>query len=340
MAVRALSGSDSALREALPTFCNEKWFIKSFCKGIPLPDSLRTSIMDYIEEQEKKDYSEPLNLARVPEQIRKDLWAHVKTLNLYDCMNVLCSVPSLRRKFFKSFERDIGGVVHSVIGVDAHDACVPNPASVREYLSEMLLKGIAAYRPNDGAAYPLVLVSDPGQDLDDEMAFIMLRTLELNGWFRLEALVTNLHPADERARLAHGTLVELGWSQKQADRIVAVGTDGGSRVHNASAFSSRGSNDKCPTVARGEANKDTNAMLAESYMPPSPPTQNGQQKLLEVYESAKDKSVVMVLISSLMDAALFLRNNEELFLRKTKLVSIMGGKFAFLKIHTLLQFVD
>ena len=81
-------------------------------------------------------------------------------------------------------------------------------------------------------------------------------------------------------------------------------------------------------------------MLAESYMPPSPPTQNGQQKLLEVYESAKDKSVVMVLISSLMDAALFLRNNEELFLRKTKLVSIMGGKFAFLKIHTLLQFVD
>ena len=156
----------------------------------------------------KRRTTRALNLARVPEQIRKDLWAHVKTLNLYDCMNVLCSVPSLRRKFFKSFERDIGGVVHSVIGVDAHDACVPNPASVREYLSEMLLKGIAAYRPNDGAAYPLVLVSDPGQDLDDEMAFIMLRTLELNGWFRLEArdkLTSRRRACEAGAR----TLVEL-----------------------------------------------------------------------------------------------------------------------------------
>ena len=63
-------------------------------------------------------------------------------------------------------------------------------------------------------------------------------------------------------------------------------------------------------------------------MPSSPPSQKGQMKLIEVYEGARDETIAMVLISSLTDAALFLQSNESLFIRKTKIVSIMGGEWS------------
>lgn len=201
------------------------------------------------------------------------------------------------------------------------NACLRCPTALEEFASG-LLQWDAVGKQTEGIARPLVLVSDPGQDLDDEMALVMLRTLQINGWLRLEALVTNLHPADERARLALGTLVELGWSEREAFKVVAAGADGGSRDHSAAAFSDCSDGVHESRTAGG----DEIAMSAESYMPFLPPSQKGQIKLIEVYERARDETIAMVLISSLTDAALFLQSNEALFVRKTNFVSIMGGE--------------
>ena len=58
--------------------------------------------------------------------------------------------------------------------------------------------------------YPMVVFTDPGQDLDDEMALIMARYLEATKLVRVLAVVATLAPAHARARLARGTLDLLG----------------------------------------------------------------------------------------------------------------------------------
>jgi len=57
-------------------------------------------------------------------------------------------------------------------------------------------------RPSSSApaVAELVLISDPGQDLDDEMAFIMLRHLIESHGVELKGVVTTLAPAFDRAR--------------------------------------------------------------------------------------------------------------------------------------------
>ena len=70
---------------------------------------------------------------------------------------------------------------------------------------------------------PLVLISDPGQDLDDEMSYIMLRYLVKKGLVELRGIICTLAPAFDRARLCRGTLDLLGLH----DCPVGIGTDGG-----------------------------------------------------------------------------------------------------------------
>ena len=81
---------------------------------------------------------------------------------------------------------------------------------------------------------PLVLVSDPGQDLDDEMSYIMLRYLVKQGLVELRGIICTLAPAFDRARLCRGTLDLLGLH----DCPVGIGTDGGDQegLHTAKCF--------------------------------------------------------------------------------------------------------
>jgi hypothetical protein len=51
---------------------------------------------------------------------------------------------------------------------------------------------------------PVVLISDPGQDLDDEMMFIMARHLVNLNLISLEGVIANLSPSFARARLTRG----------------------------------------------------------------------------------------------------------------------------------------
>ena len=77
------------------------------------------------------------------------------------------------------------------------------------------------------APTPLIIISDPGKDNDDELALIMTRAMCDMGLFDLKGVVANLCPSVARARLARGTLDCL-----EMDYVpVAVGSDGGSRTH-------------------------------------------------------------------------------------------------------------
>ena len=50
---------------------------------------------------------------------------------------------------------------------------------------------------------PLAVISDPGQDQDDEMAMILLRALVEQGLVNCLGIVANLGPARARARSSH-----------------------------------------------------------------------------------------------------------------------------------------
>ncbi|KAJ1636514.1 Inosine/uridine-preferring nucleoside hydrolase domain-containing protein [Pavlovales sp. CCMP2436] len=149
----------------------------------------------------------------------------------------------------------------------------------------------------------VVVISDPGEDLDDEMAMIMARFLEDEGLINLLAVVTNLQPAHARARLMRGTLDQLRLQHVP----VGSGTDGGA-----------------------PATTDSFSETAKSYMPP-PESERAQQiepgraLLHRVLSEAEPRSVTLLCISSLKDAALFLRDNGELCATKLKRVVVMGG---------------
>lgn len=79
---------------------------------------------------------------------------------------------------------------------------------------------------------PLVVVSDAGQDLDDEMSIVMMRNLQSRGLVNLCGIVATLSPAFDRALLIRGTLDMLGLH----DVPVGVGSDGGCHEHERTSF--------------------------------------------------------------------------------------------------------
>ena len=52
---------------------------------------------------------------------------------------------------------------------------------------------------------------------------------------------------------------------------------------------------------------------------------SGRRLLFEVFQNAEPHSLVLTLMSSLKDAALFLRDNKDLFFDKIRYVTIMGA---------------
>ncbi|KAG8465493.1 hypothetical protein KFE25_002800 [Diacronema lutheri] len=148
----------------------------------------------------------------------------------------------------------------------------------------------------------LVIISDPGADLDDEMAMIMARFLEENHYIRLRAVIANLRPEKERARLVRGTLDLLGMQHVN----VGIGTDGGSLTHT-DLFS--------PTAPY------ITPLLSMRMLALEP----GRALLYRTLRAAADGSLTLLCISSQKDAALFLRDNAQLCAAKLKHVVVMGG---------------
>jgi len=150
----------------------------------------------------------------------------------------------------------------------------------------------------------LVIVTDPGQDPDDEMTLILARALADMGLVQVVAVVANLSPSDARARLARGTLDTL----QMRDVPVGVGSDGN---------------------APGRAEHFTSTIKAlgpkHQYLRRDAEHADGAALLKATFEAAAPASITLLLISSLTDASRFIRDNEALFAAKCERVAIMGG---------------
>ena len=212
---------------------------------------------------------------------------------MYDTLALIAAVPSLRENFFDCVPKVVQGVEHLICGASpARPGIKPGKTEeIRRFMSNGFFTGLTI---DMSQAVDTIIISDPGQDQDDEMAMVLLRSLTERGLVNCRGIVANLCPAEDRARLARGTLDVLG-----LDKIpVAVGTDGGSDRHI-----------------------DTFSGSAGVYMPqvlPEGETNSGAELLFQLYQTAPVTGIRLLLISSLKDAASFLREHEDVFVRKTK----------------------
>lgn len=142
----------------------------------------------------------------------------------------------------------------------------------------------------------VIIIGDFARDLDDEHTLVLAATLHKLGFINLIAVIGNLAPAEERARVAKGTLQQLGLP----DIPVGIGTP----------------------VFEGK----THAYEANvSYMSSDEDVEEGKVILSTLLRLAEDKSISLVLNSGLTDCAELLQEYEHFFVDKVDSVSIMGG---------------
>lgn len=196
---------------------------------------------------------------------------------------------------------------------------------------------------------PVVLISDPGQDLDDEMMFIMARHLVSLDLISLQGVIANLSPSFARARLTRGTLDLLGLHRVP----VGIGTDGGDLQgkHSSDQFESTASSyivQEDGEAARGlesghrllqrlyEETKDIEYVDVNDEKNDEEESEDDvldriknevqvRQKKSEPSTKVMRGGLVLVITSSTKDAAIFIRDNPTLFASKTREVVIMGG---------------
>ena len=256
-------------RGALPARCTPDWFGQVFCGGM-VPSKGPTA----------------------------SPWECVTAFNLYDAVALAASVPELRYKFFSDdaeYDYDCGTAVHSIYGQREATSGVRHPTQLTNLITSAALAGVSS-RPEP---YPMIIFTDPGQDLDDELTLTLLASLVTRRFVRVLAVVCNLGPALPRARLAKGMLTRLGLG----DIPVAAGTDGGRSDH-----------------------KDGFSESASSYLAGEDELEPSADKLLtRVLSAEADQSVLVLCISSLSDAWRLVQREESLFARKVHSVTIMGG---------------
>lgn len=143
----------------------------------------------------------------------------------------------------------------------------------------------------------LIVVTDPGKDLDDENTLVLLKALSDQGLVRLRAVLAVLAPSYKRAMLAKGTLNQLGLHVP-----VGIGS---------------GLSDK---VADGSYEFSNACYMAELSE-----VMDGNDLLLETLCRAEDNSITWLIIAGMTDVSRLLKTHEDLFFRKTKSVVIMGG---------------
>jgi len=134
--------------------------------------------------------------------------------------------------------------------------------------------------------------------LDDEHALLLAAGLQKKKMMTLLAVIGNLQPACMRARIAKGTLQQLGLSNIP----VGIGTEVffGSQEY--------GYESKLPYLSKEH----------ELHS-------NGSLLLKQTLEKTEDHTIILVLQSGLTDAAFFLKEHTDLCCKKIKKVAIMGG---------------
>ena len=144
----------------------------------------------------------------------------------------------------------------------------------------------------------LFVIMDPGRDQDDEDVLV-----GLNRFIRLQVLnvlgvVANLAPSQKRARLAKGSLKELG----QDTIPVGVGTSCNQPDDDGLEY-----------------------QFAVGYLAPTDELKDGEELIRSTLAAARPKSIVLLLISGLTDAAEVLKKHTYLFKTAVRRVVIMGG---------------
>ena len=156
----------------------------------------------------------------------------------------------------------------------------------------------------------LVMFSDTGETNDQELALVLSRSLSFinsaveggpdGGLIDLKLVVGS---STARSTLAKGTLDVLGMSATE----VGVGT---------------------LKTAKNDADAEKFSRLVEKtgfmYLPKEPQT-DFLQATLKQYVGAAPKSITMLLLCALTDAAKFIESHEDMFAEKTKRVVMLGG---------------
>eukprot|EP00966_Prymnesium_polylepis_P006513 149317-Prymnesium_polylepis.1 len=134
----------------------------------------------------------------------------------------------------------------------------------------------------------------------------MARHLEEMNELRVLGVVCTLCPAFDRARLLRGTLDLLGMHHVP----IAIGSDGGDTQgkHTSQGF--------IHTSA---------SYMASQYSEQALTLKPARHLFFEIYSNASSDSITLLVIASTKDAAMFVRDNQDLFVAKTKEVVMMGG---------------
>ena len=110
----ACSESGSKIRGTLPDDRNRGWFVKVFCGGKD------PGIGD-----------------------GEDIWPFVGAFNLYDPVNLVAAIPSLREEYFAPDLVEVKGVGHLVIGVSSGRHGLKDVDGLRRFLVETEVSGLS-----------------------------------------------------------------------------------------------------------------------------------------------------------------------------------------------------
>ncbi len=144
----------------------------------------------------------------------------------------------------------------------------------------------------------LLVIMDPGRDQDDEDTLVALNRFVRMGLMDVLGVVANLAPSNNRARLARGTLDQLGLPE------IPVG------------------------IGTGCNQTDDDGLTyqwAVSYLASEDTVMDGKTLLRQTLEKAMPGQIVLVLLSGLTDAYEILREEPALFASRVRRVVFMGG---------------
>jgi len=266
---RCVLPADDPRRNGLPVRCNKEWFCNMFLEGKGLDRGQGDAI-----------------------------WDLCKTFSSYSPLQLMASVPDLRAKYFKPTTVKVKSkrgnqVTHEILGLTEENHGVIEPKELTSYIENALLTGFTG---TDTVQQYLLIISDDGKDLDDELTKVLLKSLDERQLARCSGFIAALHPAEVRARLAKGTLDCLG-----LDTPVGIGSGMGSAANHAYEF-------------------DVDYLADAKDVQPS-----GVDLFVRQLEQAADGLFTLVVLSGMRDAWDLLNNHTELFRRKVTRVVIMGG---------------
>jgi len=154
-----------------------------------------------------------------------------------------------------------------------------------------------------GCIPSVAVITDVCKDYDDMAALLILKELHRLGVISLKAVVANLMPANQRAKMARRMFDLLGLQ----DIPVGIGTRACTKDHSVNDYEFVWERETIDTMRDDDF-------------------QSGEDLLMQTYATAQGegKKITVVLISSLTDIDSFATHNEELFARTTASVQIQG----------------